>query len=248
LKRLIFVLALLGVASSAHAGGGMALRWGSCQGTSNRNFACDASSGTELLVASFSPPGGVYALTGVEAIGHISAADSNVPAWWQMSPGGCRSGTLTTSFTMDDQVECEDPWQGQGIGGIGAIRTDPPQGVYFKLGVAVPQQAAQPVSPGRTYAAFKLIVSHRGTASGGGCAGCSTPMCITLDAMTLAQPNTTPCSSSDNCGEKNNVILTDSISGMGGVTTVVTWQGGTPRCGAGAAKPATWSELKRRFR
>jgi hypothetical protein len=73
-------------------------------------------------------------------------------------------------------------------------------------------------------------------------------MCITLDAMTLAQPNTTPCSTSDNCGDKNNVILTDSISGMGGVTTVVTWQGGTPRCGAGAAKPATWSELKRRFR
>jgi len=247
LKRLIFALALLGAATSAHAGGGMAIRWGSCQGTSNRNFACDASSGAELLVASFSPPGGVNALTGVEAIGHISAADSNVPAWWQVASGGCRSGSLTVSFAMGDEAECDDPWQGQGMGGIGLIWTEGPS-VYFKLGVAVPQQFAQGVSSGRTYAAFKLIVNHRGTASGGGCAGCSTPMCITLDAMTLAQPNTTPCSDSDNCGDRNNVVLTDSISGMGGVSTVVTWQGGTPRCGAGAAKPATWSELKRRFR
>jgi hypothetical protein len=245
LKRLMFVLALLGAASSARAAGGMALRWGSCEGTSNRNFACDASSGSELLVASFSPPSGVSALTGVAAIGHISAADSNVPAWWQMAPGGCRGGSLSASFAMGDQTECDDPWQGQGIGGIAAIRTDA-QGVYFKLGVAVPQQLAQPVSSGRTYAAFKLIISHRGTTSSGGCTGCSTPMCITLDAMTLAQPNTVLCN--ENCTAENEITLTDGISGMGGISSVVTWQGGTPRCGAGAAKPATWSELKKRFR
>lgn len=246
LKRLMFVLALLGAASSARAAGGMALRWGSCEGTSNRNFACDASSGSELLVASFAPPGGVSALTGVAAIGHISAADANVPAWWQMQ-AGCRSGTLTASFAMGDQTECDDPWQGQGIGGIAYIGTDA-QGVYFKLGVAVPQQLAQPVSPGRTYAAFKLIISHRGTSNSGSCAGCSTPMCITLDAMTLAKPNTVQCSLNCPPVPENEIILTDGISGMGGISSVVTWQGGTPRCGAGAAKPATWSELKKRFR
>ena len=42
MKRIACVLVLLALASSAHASG-VALRWGSCEGTSNRNFACDRS-------------------------------------------------------------------------------------------------------------------------------------------------------------------------------------------------------------
>ncbi len=243
MKRIILFLALLGFGSAAHASG-MAIRWGSCEGASNRNFACDASTGSELLVVSFSPPSGVSALTGVSAVGHISAADPNIPAWWQLA-SGCRAGALSASFAMSDETECEDPWQGQGVGGVAYVRTDD-QGVGFEIGVAVPSQYAQPANSGRIYAAFKLIISHRGTSSSGGCAGCSTPMCISIDAMKLAQPNTVLCN--ENCTDSNEILLTGGINGMGGISSVVTWQGGTPRCGANAAKPATWSELKRRFR
>jgi hypothetical protein len=185
-------------------------------------------------------------LTGVSVIGHMSAADSNVPAWWQVQTGGCRTGALSVSFAMGDETECDDPWQGQGAGGIAYVRTDD-QGVAFEVAVAVPISAAQSVSAGRTYAAFKLLLNHKRTGSSGGCTGCSTPMCITLDAMVLGQPNRRPCS--DPGCVQEGIVLTSGIGGMsGGPGNVVTWQGGTPRCGAGAAKPATWAELKKRFR
>lgn len=238
MKRFLLVVALLTVASSAHAAG-MALRWGSCEGFANRNFACDGNSGAEILVASFSPPAGVAALSGVSVIGHISGVDGSVPVWWQMvNRGMCRNSSLSTSFMVSDETACDDPWMGQGMGGIAAYRTDG-QGIEFQIAVAVPEHAVQPASAGRTYAAFKLMVNHQRTSGAGSCEGCSTPVCITLESMTLGQPNKNGLKS---------VVLTQGISGMGGAANVVTWQNGTPRCGAGAARPSTWYDLKKRYR
>lgn len=238
LKRLALLIALVTVASSARASG-MGIRWGSCDGTSNRNFACDVTTGAELLVVSFSPPPGVVELTGVAAWGHFTSAGNDVPTWWQLSPsGGCRMGALSVSFVLDDQTDCDDPWQGQGMGGIASIRSDG-QGVEFLVAVAVPEGLAQPAQPGRTCAAFKMYINHRRSSGPGSCTGCSTPMCITLDKMALGQPNKNGLQEID---------LTDGMGGMGGPGNVATWQGGTPTCGAGAAKPATWTELKRHFK
>jgi hypothetical protein len=248
LKRILLVLALLAAASAARASG-MALRWNSCEGASNRNFACDVSTGADVLVASFSPPAGVGTLTGVSVHARISAAEGAVPPWWQMSSrGGCRNSSLSASYSVGDETDCEDPWQGQAMGGIAAYDTDG-QGVVFQVAVAVPSTVAQAVSSGRTYAAFKLFVNHQRSTGAAGCTGCSVPMCITLVDMTLGQPNTQGCNPVDNPGcVRDPIMLTDGIPGMGGASNVVTWQGGTPRCGAGAPKPSTWSDLKKRYR
>ena len=230
------ILALLGAAGSAHAAG-MALRWGTCEGTSNRNFACDVDAGAEVLVASFSAPAGAGALSGVAAKGHISAAEGSVPPWWQMvNRGACRNSSLSVSFVMSDETECDDPWQGQGMGGIASYRLDE-QGAEFQIAVAVPSSAMQSITSGRTYAAFKLFINHQRTTAGN-CNGCRTPMCISLESMKLGQPN---------MRSPYEIELTDGITGMGGASTVVTWQGGTPRCGAGAAKPSTWTKLKKYY-
>ena len=101
---------------------------------------------------------------------------------------------------------------------------------------AVPVSAIHPVSSGRNYAAFKLMVNHQRSTGSGACDGCNTPMCIQLDAIRLVQPRV-----------HQDVELTTGTPGMGGASNIVTWQGGTATCGAGAAKAATWSELKRRF-
>jgi hypothetical protein len=238
LKRFVMALVLFAAASSAHASG-MALRWGSCEGTANRNFACDTNTGAEVLVASFSPPGGVGALSGVAAYGHISSAQGNLPEWWQMyDNGACRSEALGTSFVFFDETQCEDPWNAQGAGGIASFRSDG-QGVDFLIGVAVPARYVRAASSGRTYVAFKLIITHDQSTGGGTCAGCQTPVCITLERMTLGQPTESGY---------REVELTQGISGMGGASNVATWQGGTPTCGAGAPKPSTWSQLKKRYR
>ena len=260
MKRFAALFLLLALASSAHASG-VALRWNSCAGASNRTFACDRSTGSEMLVGSFDPPSGVNELSGMEVILSIAAADGTTPSWWQsVDPSSCRRGSIAASFDVSDQSECEDPWNGQAVGGIGAAsasrvsQTDIPNpaGVDLYLVCGLPALPNRPpqlqgVSSGRTYAAFKLIINHQKSNGSAACAGCDTPVCITIDAIRLSQPSV---EKPDETSQSPPVysLLTDGISGMGGQTQVATWQGGTANCGAGLSKPSTWSALKDRFR
>ena len=253
MKRFATLLVLLVLASTANASG-IALRWGSCAGTSNRNFACDKSTGSELLVGSFSPPGGVNQLSGIEVILSIAAADGSVPSWWQaFDPGTCRRSSMAATFDVSDQSECDDPWSGQATGGIGSAAANrvadtniaDPTGLDLYLVAAVPEAQIQGVSSGRTYAAFKIIINHQKSNGAGACGGCDTPVCITIDAIRLSQPGPRR---PDGTRPAIYSVLTDGINGMGGVSQVATWQGGTPNCGAGVSKPSTWAELKNRFK
>jgi hypothetical protein len=245
LKRLALASLLLLPALEAHAAG-MAIRWNSCLGTANRNFACDRSTGSEVIVGSFSSPTTI-SLSGAEVYMRVSAADGEPPSWWQMfTPGSCRQTSLSVAFDVSGETECDDPWLGQAAGGIGWFSSSAPNawpgtsqgtpGRYLKMAIAVPPLAIQTISPGRTYAAFLLTINHARSHGPAACEGCQQPVCITLEHMRLTNP------------EKRPIDLTSGIPGMGGASNVVTWQGGTPTCGAGAAKPSTWSEIKRRYK
>ena len=246
MKRFAALLVLLVLASSAQAAG-VALRWGGCEGTANRNFACDKSTGQELLVGSFDPPGGITQLSGMEVILRITSADGTAPSWWQMfAAGSCRRYSVQTLFDVSDQVDCEDPWSGQAMGGVGLWETDA-TGINVKMAAAVPPSVLGPVSTGRTYAGFKLIINHQKSSGAGACGGCDTPVCIKLEAIRLTQPGRHADIDGRNAGTINSDI-TDGIGGMGGASQVATWQGGNANCTAGIAKPSTWSELKNRFK
>jgi len=133
LKRFAALLALLLFASAAHAAG-VSLRWGSCEGTANRAFACDRSTGQEILVGGFSPPGGVNQLVGIEVILSIAAADGNAPSWWQMfDAGSCRRGSMAASFDMSDQTDCDDAWNGQATVGS-MVAADAPRVGQYNVG------------------------------------------------------------------------------------------------------------------
>jgi hypothetical protein len=232
----------------------MALRWNSCKGEANRMFACDRSTGSEVLVGSFVAPT-TLDLSGVEVNLRISTADGKIPSWWQMKgSGSCRASSLSTSFDVSTETECDDPWMGQASGGVGWYDTKPPtnwpgQGgasdVFVRMAMAVPAAAVQPISGGRHYAAFKILINHSRSTGPGACEGCATPACITIDLMKL----TTPAVRSDPSQQSrnNDVELTSAITGMS-AGNVAMWQGGTPTCGAGAAKSSTWADVKRRYR
>jgi len=246
LKRHASLLALLALASTAHAGG-IALRWGSCEGTANRNFACDRSTGSELLVGSFSPPPGISQLTGIEMILRITSADGTVPNWWQMfAVGSCRRSSVAMSLDMSDQTDCDDPWSGQAMGGIGSWEIDG-TGANVRMEAAVAPEYAASSRSGTTYAAFKLLINHQRSNGAGSCGGCDAPVCVKLEAIRLCQPGTLIDPNSYKYSAPT-VDLTDGINGMGGATQVATWQGGTSTCSAGLSKPSTWSELKARFK
>ena len=260
MKRFARLLALLLLAPSLLApsarAAGVALRWGSCEGTANRNFACDKSSGSELLVGSFDPPSGVNQLSGIEVILSIAAADGSTPSWWQaLDTGACRRGALTASFDVSDQSECEDPWNGQAQGTIAsaaanrvsAENLNNPAGIDLYLVGALAPSQAQGVSSGRTYAAFKIAINHQKSSGSGACSGCDTPVCITIDAVRLTDPGRLIDPNSHKW-ESKTFDITDGIAGMGGASQVATWQGGSSNCTAGLAKPSTWAELKNRFK
>ena len=235
------------IALPAHAAG-VALRWGACDGTANRNFACDRSTGSEMLVASFEAPSGVTRLSGMDIYLRISSANGTAPSWWQMVEAGtCRRTSITCSIDLSDQTACEDVWNGQGAGGIGRFLSGP-NGIDFQMAYALPVQNLQTLSPGQVYGAFKLLVNHQRTTGAGACGGCDTPVCIRLEMIRLEQPNPTepPMGTPDYQPIYNE--LNTSIAGMSGLAQVATWQGGTPDCAAGLAKPSTWAELKNRFK
>lgn len=255
----LFALLLLApclIAPSARAAG-IALRWGSCAGTANRNFACDRSSGAELLVGSFDPPSGVNQLSGIEVILSIAAADGNTPSWWQaFDAGSCRRGSLQASFDVSDQSECDDPWSGRAQGTIGSAAAtlvsnenlnDPPGIDLYLVGAMTTPTELQGVSSGRTYAAFKILINHQKSSGPSACSGCDTPVCITIDAIRLTDPGRLIDANSHKW-ENKTFVITDGIAGLGGASQVATWQGGSSNCTAGLAKPSTWAQLKSRFK
>ena len=254
MRRLALALVLLATPLTAQAAG-MALRWNSCKGEANRMFACDRSTGSEVLVGSFVAPTTIN-LSGIEVNLRISTADGNIPAWWQMrGVGGCRSSSLSTSFDVSTEAECDDPWQGQAAGGVGWYDTTPPavwpdqtrgsRGVFVRMAMAIPRESIQPISGGRHYAAFKLLINHARSSGPGACDGCSTPACITIDLMRLTAPD--PRNDPTQQSRPIDVDLTEGITGMG-AGNIALWQGGTPTCGAGAAKSSTWADVKKRYK
>lgn len=245
MRRLASLLVLLALVPPARAEG-IALRWDSCKGYSNRNFACDRSTGSEVLVGSFSPPAGIDQLAGIDVVLRITSGEGQIPSWWQMfQRGACRQYSLSAALDVSDQMECGDPWSGQAGGGLAAYQVDGTNGVNVLMVIAVPVSAIQSAQSGQTYAAFKLLMNHQKSAGPGACAGCTTPMCLKLEAIKLEQPG--PRDADGHMATRINV-LTDGIGGMGGASQVATWQGGTANCGAGTSKPSTWSQLKDRFR
>ena len=234
LRRVALVFALLLAADGANAAG-IGLRWNSCVGESNRNFACDRSTGSELLVVSFESPAAID-LSGVEVYLRITTADPEPPSWWRMwGAAACRRNAFTTSVDVSPETECDDPWLGQAWGGAEPHSIDS-KGVDLRMIAAVPVPAIQKISSGRTYAAFRLTISHTRSNGASACEGCNKPACIVVERMVLTTP------------QKRDVELTTGLAGLGGgFGNIVTWQGGTPTCGAGAPKTATWGELKKRF-
>lgn len=233
MRRVALVFALLLVAGPARATGA-AIRWNTCEGPSNRNFACDRSTGSEVLVGSFQSPATID-LGGVEVYLRVTSSEGAVPSWWHMwAAGDCRRNSSSLSVDVSGETECQDPWLGQATG-LYAPHSIDSRGLDLRMVIAVPQQAIQTITPEQSYAAFRLTINHARSNGAAACAGCDKPACIVIERMVLATP------------QKRDVELTTGISGLGGFGNIATWQGGTSTCGTGAPKTSTWGALKRRY-
>ena len=222
LRQCLGLLAVLVLPAIADAAPGIAMRWDRCYadaGAANKAFACDTNSGTHSLTVSFSPAADIDQVSGNEIVLDLLTASATLPDWWQFKNGGsCRISSLNTNVVLPPgSVNCDDPWRGQGAGGIGAYNLN-----YFNtqarprilIAVAVPADALGSVLQGHEYFSFNLTIDHARTVGAGSCSGCVTPMCLLATSLTIVRPL-----------DIGDVTLREPL---GPNSNVAAWQGGSP--------------------
>src|SRR5262245_33459316 len=228
-------------AATAHAGQGVNLRWNNCigdAGLANRNFACNANVGNNMLVGSFELGQDILQSSGQEIVIDLVAGAATLPAWWSFrNAGTCRPTSLSMNTVANPAaVNCTDWASGAAVGGIGAynIGQRGPNTARIVMALAVPGTSLVDLFSATEYFSFNLVINNAKTVGTGACAGCSTPVCIVF----LAIKCTTQVAANDRTitGPTNN---TDSH--------IVTWQGPTS-CFPVPTSKRTWSEVKSLYR
>ena len=226
---------LLGVHAPMARSEGINLSWDDCGdfGVENKAFACDANNAVFTLVASFIRDAADSAYT----IGGTLAFDAGpvaFPDWWRFPdnspfsnpPGPCQD---SGNFVHDDGQTTSCPTiivDPETIGSY-AWLVFGPNTALFNFSSATTSLTEAFVSPGTEYSYLRLILKPTRTTGPGACAGCGTPMTITLTRAVLVR---------DFIG--GNYEINEPAT-----RNVVTWEGPpTP------VLPATWGMVKRLYR
>ena len=240
LPRLLLV-ASLALAEPSWASG-VNFSWDACTsegGVQNKTFACDTNTGSDVLYGSFVLGTDQTNFIGVEATVDIHAQSTNLPDWWQfVNAGACRQSALTTGFDFsgDPGTACRVPWSAATTGGLGGYHTywttpQVPSGSTSDAQAlvvgAVPHADSAHLVAGTEYYAFKLTLSLTKSVGSGDCAGCSTPVCVTLSQIKVV--------GSDNSAQ----VLTDPIA-----ASIATWQSAASCPGSFAPRNVTWGQVR----
>ena len=224
---------LIAVGSSIVRSEGLNLSWDDCGsfGVGNKAFSCDVNDAALTLVASFvrDDPDSAYGAGGTLI---FDAAPALLPDWWKFPdnsplsnpPGACQdSGNLVhdpgeaTSCEIpfvDDETVASYGWSG----GSGTMAT-------FNFTSFSTSTTEAFLTPGVEYAYLRLILHPARTIGPEACAGCNTPMTITLTRAVLIR-------------DSPNYQINDPA-----IRNVVTWDGlPTP------VLPTTWGRIKRLYR
>ena len=237
---LLFPLFLSFAASPlAAATSGLDLAWDDCGsfGTGQKSFACGGGSARLVLVASAISGVDLPRLCGQYSILHVEASSSTLPAWWQLSAGGCRGGTpsaIHSDFDFTSGGGCADPWSGAAMGGM-AYEAGFGGAARARIQVVCAIAGDTRISGSDEYAFFKIAIATGKTEA---CGGCTEGACIVLDSIELDQPK----------GVGDHVLTTPILQ------RAVQWQGGTTAStttacpGAAVQTAKTWGGLKSLYR
>ena len=201
--------------------GGINLSWDDCgpAGTSNKNFACDVSTGAPFTaVGSFMPATLLPEFLGASIDIRIEAEGSELPDWWKHGTGECRGTTgLATNFDFTTgPFTCADFNVGQAAGGFAYdVGFGGPNRARLRIQYAVPFENRSEVLTGVEYYAFKVNFLRSKTTGTGACSGCGAALCIRLVEIQLFQPP----------DQLNDPRYFDPIN-----NSVVSWQSPTVNC------------------
>jgi hypothetical protein len=242
------LLALL--APPALAVGGVNINWGpGCwsDGTPVNDiaFACNRNTGTATMTCSFALFSDQPQLVGIRADLQGLTEAVQIPAWWQMGAGQCRSTAISTSenFLSAPQVGCLDMWANRASGGLVLYDWGPQWGgdnrAHMSVVYAVPSDTPIPLDPDVEYYACQVMISYEKTIGAGSCAGCMARMVWSLCSIRAEQ--------ADGSFEMLQEVLPDG-------NQCLRWQHTTLPCSVFSCpditpvRDRTWGELKSLYR
>lgn len=195
--RLGGVLSLLmGFVCSPVFAAGINLSWDECgtKGSPTRVFDCDTEVGANVMIATFDPPAGITALSGISGQVDI-VVGTKLPDWWKHGATSCRgTDQVASSSDFSALIGCTNPYVSGAAGGgynyTVAAGSNPARArIIVEYGL-MPQDQG-PVTPGTEYYAFQFRILRNHTTGPDACAGCLEPACIVLNSIDLVQ-NTGP--------------------------------------------------------
>jgi hypothetical protein len=235
-KALLISGALLALTSSTALAGGVNFAWTECLsggGVSNRTFACNTNTGTNVAIGSFMLTQPMADFVSVEVVVDLQAQDPALPAWWTFSPavGNCRGSVLSMTFDFSVLAGgCADPF---GQPATGSLANYSPNGNRARaLGVAaIDAGAPAAVSDATEYYGVRMAITNAKTAGAGNCAGCNIPVALVLNSI-------------------NAVGLTgNEFNGNVIASNCITWQSATAgTCAATPTQNKTWGAIKSIYR
>jgi hypothetical protein len=230
------LLAFLGSARAAGAGGWIAMTWDDCQGDRDMQSGCLTNDGAIALQCWFQLDQPVMDVIGIEADVDVQTSGSILPDWWQLGPGQCRDGDVRVSGDFSALGACADPWrdlgEGQALFYPGLPRGGANQ-AHFAASYAVRSDSARTLDAGTLYYGIQLLISNDRTIFPGNCAGCGTPACLVLNSVRLLRhPSDSP------------PVVTLDTPGAGNANRA-TWHGdGEADCIAVPVRARTWGQIK----
>src|SRR5437762_902283 len=116
------LLACVLLAASARADEALFLTWDDCAdlgaGGHDNLALCNDNTGHSTLYCAFIMPQAADQVIGIEAVVDVQHSSSDLPDWWRMDLGGCRSGTLLANADFSADTVCIDTWAGSGSGTV----------------------------------------------------------------------------------------------------------------------------------
>jgi hypothetical protein len=234
---------------------GIYLTWNSCfiDGGGilrNRNFACAANSGSNVMFATFALPVDLPAPRRMDLVVDVATASATLPEWWQFkNAGSCRMTSMVISSVLSPvAINCIDWTQGQGMPGIsdyqvGARGPNTARVIAYVLAFEPADPPIEPLFANTEYYVCTLLINNAKSVGTGSCAGCSTPACIVLNSVRIgaADGSTLATLTAPSNGTSNNALTWQGGAGVG-VGSVI----GCPA--ATATKGSTWGRLKGVYR
>jgi hypothetical protein len=224
-----FVTCLCWTAVGWAAPEGINIGWDVCgsPGLTNKDFACNTSSGSDVFVVSYVPPLFLHQpLIGIEAeVIMQPPGETPLPSWWHLESSGCRPSSLTLSYLRGADTLCAEYSSGPQINWWGyALGYDSPNSASLLVSVGAGPPGVW-VTQGLEYFGFRIILDHAKSTGADSCGGCSSHLTMVLDRIGFVY-------------ETGKIVLTNPLR-----QNIITWQGGIV-----PVRNVTWGQIKGLYR